>query len=140
MNDIKDVFKSFEECFRRCAEEIGFTKARKCKYVRRVGQCIQHINILDTKIRGQQAINIRISVGITYVEVNKKVAELRVRKYDSKWATGGVDLGSLSVPVENFSRYLLLDTDIDALCEEILIELRLTLQNSGARLIQWRNL
>ncbi|WP_026513223.1 hypothetical protein [Butyrivibrio sp. LB2008] len=119
MNDIKDVFKSFEECFRRRAEEIGFTKARKCKYVRRVGQCIQHINILDTKIRGQQAINIRISVGITYVEVNKKVAELRVRKYDSKWATGGVDLGSLSVPVENFSRYLVLDTDIDALCEEI---------------------
>jgi hypothetical protein len=124
MDDIKDVFKSFEECFSRRAEEIGFKKARKCKYIRRDGQCIQHINIVDTKIRGQQSINIRISVGITYVEVNKKVAELRLKEYDSKWATGGIDLGSLSVPSENFNRYLLLDTDIDSLCEEIFYRIK----------------
>ncbi|MBO4458222.1 MAG: hypothetical protein J5802_10925 [Butyrivibrio sp.] len=124
MNDIKDVFIFFEECFRRRAEEIGFAKARKCKYKRCVGECIQHINIVDTKIRGQQAINIRISVGITYVEVNKKIAELRLKEYDSKWATGGIDLGSLSVPSENFGRYLLLDTDLDALCEEIFYRIK----------------
>lgn len=119
MDDIKIVFSAFEECFGKYAEQIGFKKARKKHYIRKVGQCIQHINILDTKIKGQQSINIRISVGITYIDVNKKVAELRIKEYDSKWATGSNDLGALSVPPENFSRYLLLDTDVDSLCKEI---------------------
>ncbi len=123
MDEIKGVFNAFEELFEKHAEKNGFVKKRKKNFIRQVGQCIQHINILDTKIKGQQAINIRISVGITYEDINKKVAELRLKEYEPKWATGAIDLGALSSPPENLSRYLLPDTDVKALCEELFIKI-----------------
>ncbi|MCR4833095.1 MAG: hypothetical protein K5900_05935 [Butyrivibrio sp.] len=119
MSDIKDVYIEFEECFTKLVAKIGFKKVRKKHYIRMIGQCIQHINILDTKIKGQQAINIRISVGVTYTEINKKVAELRMKKYDSGWATGAIDLGALSIPPENLTRYLTLESNVLILCEEL---------------------
>ena len=119
MDDIKGVYNAFEEFFRKYAEKNGFEKKRKGNFTRKAGHCVQNINILDTKIKGQQAINIRISIGITYAEINMKVAELRFKEYDSKWATGAIDLGALSSPPDNLSRYLLPDTNVKELCEEL---------------------
>ena len=119
MADIKDVFKEFEDCFATYVEKIGFKKTRKKHFTKKVGQCIQFINICDNKIRGQQAIEIRITVGVSYVEINKKVAELRMKKYESVWPTGSLVLGELSVPPENLKSFLTPECNVQEICEEL---------------------
>lgn len=98
----------------------GFKKKKKNFFIRKVGDCTQHISILETKTKGIEKIHIRISVGFTYEIVEKAISFIQYKKYDNRWATANINLATLMDSKKTYGFYINNATNVSPIVEDII--------------------
>jgi len=111
---------AMQELFILHLKEYGFRKKRKNFFIRTINESIQHISILDTKVKGKNEVHIYISVGFTYDLVNKAISFIRDVNYDKKWATANINLSSLINNNRIYDFYINEKTDIEYVVTDII--------------------
>ena len=84
----------------------GFKKKKKHMLIRLCGECIQHISILETKIKGKDEVYISIAIGFSYEKLNKCISFIRGENYDSRWATSNINMTTLINNGETYGFYV----------------------------------
>lgn len=99
--------------------KYGFKKKKKHVFRRSVGECQQHISILETKQKGKEEVHISICVGFTYEKINKIISFLQNEKYDKKWATANINISALIGDRKPYGFYISESTDLNPIVQDI---------------------
>lgn len=100
-------------------KEYGFHRKKKHVFSRAVGDCIQHIAILETKLKGKAEFYISICVGFTYEKINRLISFIQNEKYDKKWATANINIASLLDSKKPYGFYISEETDLEPIINDI---------------------
>ncbi len=120
MNGIKEKMQLFDNLMLEQLQPYGFKKKKKHEFVRKQGDCLQHIWILDTKVKGEEKVHIYISIGFKYEQVDKLVDYLRMQKYDKKYPTADINVNALMNTDTVFGFYIDVDTDMKPIVNDII--------------------
>lgn len=95
MPDVMEKVSNLEQMMLERLAEHGFKRKRQNVFSRKESDCKQHVSMLVTKTRGEDMAHVTLSVGFTYEAVNKTIYTLQNKKYDSRWASASVNIGTL---------------------------------------------
>jgi hypothetical protein len=99
--------------------EYGFKKKKKHVFSRKVGECLQHISILETKLKGKAEVHISVCVGFTYEKINKVISFIQNEKYDKKWATANINIASLMESRKPYGFYVSEETNLEPIIQDL---------------------
>ena len=88
-----------------------------------MGDCIQHICFVETKIRGVDQIHIAVTVGFTYVELNKLIYFIQNEEYKVR-ATSINDMSALVENNEIYRFYISGDTNLIPIVNAIIRDIK----------------
>jgi hypothetical protein len=119
-----DQVVKLEQVLELQLNKCGFKKKRKNFFVNKVGDCIQHISVLETKMKGRNETHIIILVGFSYEKVNRVISFIQSQKYDKRWATANLNLAALVNPKQTYGFYINDETDVNCIVEDIILNLK----------------
>lgn len=119
MQSLKEKMKEFDNMLLRLLLCYGFKKKRQHLFVRKQGDCLQHISILETKVRGKSQVHIMVFVGFQFEKVDKVIYFIQNEKYDAKWGTGNINIGALMDTKIPYGFYLNEDTALEPVVQNI---------------------
>ena len=114
-----ETITRFKELLLLQLKEYGFGKKKNNLFTRTVNDCVQHISVLETKVRGKNEVHISVSVGFTYEIVNKTISFLQCGQYDNKWATANINLSTLINSNKVYGFFINDETDANTVSENI---------------------
>lgn len=120
---LKQIAK-LEELLLLQLNKYGFRKKRKNYFIKKVDDCIQHVSILETNVRGTNEVHINICVGFTFEMVNRVISFIQCEKYNSKWATANINLAFLINPKKTYGFYINDETEVNSIVEDIILNLK----------------
>lgn len=119
MSDKLEAVSDFENKFLDSLNQFDFKKKRKGYFIRNKKDCIQHIAILQTKIKGRNEVHIDISIGFTYEKINKVISFIKDEKFDKRWPTAAINMGGIIKSNEPYGFYISESTDLDYIIKNI---------------------
>ncbi len=124
MQNIKEKMLQFDEELLKYLSEFGFTKKRRHYFARKINDCIQHISIVETKKKREDKVHISISVGFTYEKINEIISFIQDEKYDARWATASINIGSLMNINVPYCFFMENETDMCPIVQNILLNIK----------------
>lgn len=98
---------------------FGFKKKRKHVFVRKQGDCLQHISILETKARGVPKVHIMVCVGFQYEQIEKVISFIQNKEYETKWATANINIDALMNSKVPYGFYVNESTQLESIVLDI---------------------
>lgn len=99
--------------------DYGFKRKRKYKFVWKHGDCLQHIIITETKVRGVSQVHIKVHVGFKYEKVDKAICFMKNIEYEAKWATASINVDTLMDSKVSFGIYVNESTELEPIVLDI---------------------
>lgn len=121
--EVIEKIKNLQELLLLQLSDYGFEKKRKNVFVRKKNDCIQYITILETKIKNQNKIHINVKIGFSYEIINRIISFIQEKKYEKKWMTANINLGTLINNKEPYGFYISEESEIDCIVENIMYNL-----------------
>ncbi len=112
MESLEEKYKEFLELLGEYVHKYNFKNKRKGYYQRKIGECIQYIQITSTKTRQKDEIHIMPIVGFEYVKLDKVIAFLKNRHYEKGFGTGSLTFSCLRDDNKTYAFYIDGNTDI----------------------------
>lgn len=119
MDSLKEKMAELDSMLARLLSDYGFKRKRKLKYVRKNGDCLQHIIITETKVRGVSQVHIKVHVGFKYEKVDKAICFMKNIEYEAKWATASINVGTLMDSKVSLGFYVNESTELEPIVLDI---------------------
>lgn len=119
VQNISEKMKEFDNELLKQLSSYGFKKKKKHLFIRNQEECLQHITILETKIKGEDKVYINICVGFKYEKINRLISIIQNEKYDNRWATANINMSSLMNLSEPYGFYLDEKTDLELIIQQV---------------------
>ncbi len=120
MQDIREKMKEFDNMLLKQLSCYDFKKKKKHMFIRKQEDCLQHISVLETKVRGESRVYISICVGFTYEKIDRVISFIQNEEYDNRWATANINITSLMNAKTPYGFYLDESTELEPIIKDIL--------------------
>ncbi len=120
MNSMNEKMNEFDNFLAILLGEYGFKKKRKHVFIRKQGDCLQHISILETKVRGKSQVHIMVCVGFQYEKIDKVIYFIQNKEYDAKWVTANINIDMLMNTKVPYRFYISENTELKPIIQDIL--------------------
>lgn len=98
---------------------MGFELKKKKKFLKKMEECSQELNIQFRRIKGQEAGYVEACPNIIFENVEKMVAILKGEDYKKGWPTAAANIGNLQPKREFIEWPLTLTSNVSGLVETI---------------------
>ena len=119
MPSLNEIMVELDGMLAKQLSYYGFKKKRKHVFVRRQGDCLQHISILETKVRGMSQVHIMVCVGFQYEKVDKVISFIQNKKYEAKWGTANINIDTLMDSKVSYGFYVSESTELEPIVLDI---------------------
>ena len=123
MSTLKEKIKELDSLLVEKLSVYEVKRKSRLIFYRKVGDCIQHICFVETKIRGVDQIHIAVTVGFTYVELNKLIYFIQNEEYKVR-ATSINDMSALVENNEIYRFYISGDTNLIPIVNAIIRDIK----------------
>ena len=89
-------------------------------FIRKQVDCLQHISILETKVRGKSQVHIMVCVGFQYEKIDKVIYFIQNKEYDAKWVTANINIDMLMNTKVPYRFYISENTELKPIIQDIL--------------------